>query len=324
LIAQETDTDAPLLAGLPEAKYMAFGGEIINPKVDTQLFSDFLDPIVAELTKLGPEGQTAVDYIQSIEAIAAAQNGLTFGVFAPEGELGASPMLQFVTIRRGDAKALGEATAKMIQLQIAQAKSGGVAAQIPVQMTYTAAGKTVEGVSLDQMHVGFDMTKATTPEVARIGQILSFAYSTDGMNIYAGAINDATYIQMAGIPDDKMSPIILAAKSDDAPLAKRTGVVNTAAQLPKQRLAIAYFPLDTVVNTVFGYMAKFGLDMGVSMPDTDPIGIAVSTDGSTARFDSYIPTDLVTNGMKVATKLMAPRGAAPGGPAGAPPAGGGL
>jgi hypothetical protein len=319
LIAQEKDTDRSLLAGLPEGKYLAFGGEIENPDVEKQLFSKFLDPVVAELSKMGADGQTAIDYIQSIEAVQSAQNGSAFGAFAPEGELGASPMLQFVALRHGDAKALADATSKMVQLQMEQMKSGAVAA-VPLQMSYTAAGKTVEGVTLDQMHVGIDMTKATTPEIARIGQFITFAYGTDGMNVYGGILNDTTYIQLAGLPDDKMTAAIVAAKAGEAPLSKRAGVVSTAAQLPTQRMAEIYVPLDTVVNTVFGYMAKFGLDMGVTMPESDPIGMTVATDGSTARIDSYIPLQIVTNAAKVGTKLMAPHAA----PGGAPPAGGGL
>jgi hypothetical protein len=188
-------------------------------------------------------------------------------------------------------------------------------------MSYTAAGKTIEGVTLDQMHVGIDMAKATTPELAQICQYLSWGYSTDGMNVYSGVLDDGTYIQMAGLSDDKMSAAIVAAKGGDAPLAKRTGVVSTAGQLPAQRKMVIYVPVDVLVNTAFGYAAKAGLPLDVTMPESDPVGVTFGTDGSAARMDTYFPLQIVTNAAKAAGKLM-PHAAAP--PPGAPPAGGGL
>jgi hypothetical protein len=144
------------------------------------------------------------------------------------------------------------------------------------------------------------------------------------MNIYQGTLNDGMYIQMAGMTDEKMGAAIDAAKGGADPLSKRPSVLNTAGQLPKQRLAAMYIPLDTLINTVFSYAAKFGLDMGVTMPDSDPVGVSVSTDGSAARFDVYIPTQIVANAAKAATKIIAPHAGPGGPPPGAPPAGGGL
>jgi hypothetical protein len=330
LLASEMDTDQSLLGGLPDAKYIAFGGSNTDAKVSTQLISEFVDPISAELTKLGPDGQPYVDMIQAVKDIVGAQTGKAFGMLVPEGELGAGPLMQLEFVIKGDAKSIATAMGKMMVAQQAQVKlmaTSGLPV-VPMQITYTPAAKTVDGVTFDQMHTGVDMGGALTPQTAKISQYLSFLYGQDGINFYSGVVNDTTYLQVGGVSDDKISAAIAAAKSGDDVLGKQTGVQSTAAQLPKERLAAFYVPVDTIVNTVFTYMGKFGLDMGVTMPASDPIGITLGTEGSAVRGDLFVPNQLLTNGAQMSGKLMAhkpgPGGPGGAGPGGAPPAGGGL
>jgi len=320
MIASEKNTDQSLLAGLPDAKYLLFGGGISDPKIKSQLLGEWLDPLKPELAKLGADGQAFLSYIQAIEDITAAQTGATFGLVVPEGELGTSPLMQFVAIRSGDAKALAAASAEFVQAQIAQTKTT-IGGGVPIQMTFTPAAKTVGGVALDQIHTGFDVGAAQTPEMARIGQILSFAYGQDGLNVYEGVVNDTTYLQVGGLSDDQVAAAVEAAKNGTDSLSKLPGVTATSAQLPKQRMAEGYVAVDAIVNAAFSYMAKFGLDMGVVMPASDPIGFAVSSSGSAAHVDVFIPSQLLTSGAQVAGKLMMHVGGPGAPPGGAPPAG---
>jgi hypothetical protein len=327
MVASITDTDKSLLGGIPAGNYLLFGGAVTDPKVSSQFISEFLDPVLPELQNLGADGQPYLDAIQSLKDNAAAQTGGSVAFLVPEGELGTSPLMQFIAVKNGDAKTISASVDKILQTEADQAKAGAAGGpagmSLPMQMTYTPAAKTVDGVTFDQFHTGFDMAGALTPQIAKIGQYLSFLYGSDGMNIYGGIVNDATYLQVGGLTDDKISTAIAAARSGDDPLAKLTGVQNTAAKLPTQRVAAFYVPLDTIVNTVFTYMGKFGLDMGVTMPASDPIGVVSSTDGSAVRIDLYVPGQLITSSAQVAGKLMLHRaGANPGGGPPPPPGGG--
>ncbi|HEY2587699.1 MAG TPA: hypothetical protein VGI81_18275, partial [Tepidisphaeraceae bacterium] len=46
LVAQVQNTDQPLLAGLPDAKYFAYFGAKLTPEVTTKLFDEFLEPML--------------------------------------------------------------------------------------------------------------------------------------------------------------------------------------------------------------------------------------------------------------------------------------
>jgi hypothetical protein len=237
-----------------------------------------------------------------------------FALLAPEGELGTSPLMQMISIRNGDAKTMQAATAKVLQLQ-AQMQNGTGAGGMKVQMTYTPAGKTIGDVQFDQVHIGMDMAGVNNPQLAMIGTYMNFLYGQDGMNMYSGVLNDNTMLGMGGMSEEKMTAAINAAKSGDDPLSKLPGVTDIAPNLPSQRIAVMYVPIDTLVNTVFGYMAKFGLDMGVTMPPCDPIGAAVSTTGSTTRMDVFVPSQILTGASQVAAKLMVHTAVPPAQPA---------
>ena len=56
-----------------------------------------------------------------------------------------------------------------------------------MQMSFTPAAKTLDVVQFDQYHQGFDMAAVQGPQMAQIGQIMSFVYSQDGMNIYSAS-----------------------------------------------------------------------------------------------------------------------------------------
>ena len=321
-VASAPNSDKSLLNGLPDGKYFLMAGSITDSKNALQIISEVVDPIVAELTKVGPDAQPIVDYIQGIKDAVAATTSRNFALVAPDGELGASPLFQFVGVTHGDAKTLATLTTKVIQLQ--QDWMTKMGAGSPVQNTFTPAAKTLDGVQFDQIHTGVNLNAPPNPQLAQMSQVFLFMYGQDGMNIFLGPVTDTALLGVGGLADDKISAAIAAVKSDNDSVGAQPGIQNTASHLPKQRQLVAYFPVDILVNTAFGYAAKFGLDMGVTMPACDPIGVTLGTEGSTARIEGYVPSQLVTGAVNVIKKV---RGAAhPGGPGGpgAPPAGGGL
>jgi hypothetical protein len=299
MVAGEPNSSASLLAGLPDASYLFFGGAVSDPKGAAKILSEILDPITPELDKLGDDGKPLEDYIQAIKDAAAAQTAATFGVIAPTGELGTAPLFQFVGTRTGDSKVFAAATAKILTVQATKFTTS------PMQATFTPAAKTLDGVTFDQYHLGMDMTAIqNNPQMAMAAQYLTFFYGQDGLNMYSGAVNDTTYLAVGGISDDMISAAIAAAKTGDDPLSKNVGVQDTAAQLPTQRLGVFYVSLDTLLNTIINYAGKFGFEVGVTMPASDPIGMTVAATGSAIEMDGYVPENTLVGVTDVVKKAI--------------------
>jgi hypothetical protein len=323
LIASEKDTDRSLLQGLPDGKYLFLGGSVFDPKVDSELVSELTDPLAPEIAKLGADGQDFADYIKLFKDYMATTTGKTFGMVVPEGELGTSPLFQFISVADGDSKTIAEAARKATELGIkwqSRILAAGVVNN-PMKTTFTPAAKTLDGVQFDQYHTGMDMTAVQSPRMAKVAEFATFAYGQDGLSAYFGAVNDTTFLEVGGLSDDKISAAIAAAKSGNDSLGQQAGIQDTAAHLPKQRIAAYYLPVDTMANTILSYVAKFGLQMGVTMAPSDPIGWTISTDGSAVRGDLYVPVQIVKNAADVANKLMMHRMEPGGTPPAMPPGG---
>ena len=113
VIGQSKMTDASLLDGLPDGKYLMYGGSISSPQQMTQLLTDFVDPIEQSISTLGPDFASINTAIDGIKTLVQAQTGSRFGLMAPSGTLGQDPLLQAVAINTGDAKAMLNATHTM-------------------------------------------------------------------------------------------------------------------------------------------------------------------------------------------------------------------
>jgi hypothetical protein len=120
-----------------------------------------------------------------------------------------------------------------------------------------------------------------------------------------------------------VTSIIEAIKSNDDTLAGTAGVKSVAAQLPTERLAAFYIPLDQWATSGLNYAKQFAsMDMGVKIPeDLPPVGVTLSADGSALRMDAYVPAQLLDAltqaGIQVFAAMAQPH------PGGAPQGGGG-
>jgi hypothetical protein len=317
LAAKIKNTDASLLAGLPDGKYLFFGGTAQDPATTTEILSHFLDPAQKAINDLGPDYSGINDYFALIKSAAAASTSGSFGMVAPSGMLGQEPLVQFVGARYGDSKTLLDDTHKAFDMQQSMIATLGMKNQMS-QQTYTPAAKTVDGVTFDDLATSFKMAGAG-PGRAQATQMLNFVYGPTGMHMLMGAVDDKTFLTESGLNDAMLSAAISAAKSGDDPLAKSAAVKAIAAQLPTQRLVAIYLPLDVWASTGLNYAKQFGMDMGVKIPDDlPPIGATFSTDGPTVRVDGYIPTQLIqaltSAGLQMYMTSQRPQnGGAPGG-----------
>jgi len=315
--AKMKNFDASLLAGLPDGKYLFFGGGAQDPAATTEIVSHFLDPAQKAISDLGPDFSGVTDWISLMKSASGASTGGSFGMVAPSGMLGQEPLIQVVGVRHGDAKTLLDDTHKAFDMQQSMMTSMGMKNTM-TQETYTPAAKTVDGVTFDDMTTSFKMAGAG-PGRAQATTMLNFIYGPTGMHLLMGTVDDKTLLTESGLNDAMLSAAITAAKSGDDPMAKSAAVKAVSAQLPSQRLAAIYIPLDVWASTGLNYAKQFSMDMGVKIPDDlPPIGATFSTDGPTARVDGYIPTQLIqaltSAGLQMYMTSQRPQnGGAPGG-----------
>jgi hypothetical protein len=308
------NTDSTLLQGLPDTKYLFFGGAIADPAVMTRLFDDFLGPVIAELK--ADEHKALLDYVNAVREYTAAQSGpQTFGMIAPSGPIGAESLFQFVAVASGDPKALMEGYRKTFESQnalmktmmsmsavstepeadapAADAEAAAAPAADPVKLTYTPAAKTIDGVAFDQFKTEFTF-EGNTPEEAQAQQMLALIYGQEGLNGYLGAVDDKHVLFVSGGGDELMAQAVAAVKAGESRISQAEPVKQVAQKLPLNRIAAFYLPLGQWVETGVAYAQQFGMAVPFEVEkNLPPIGATVATEQNAIRIDSYIPSTLI-------------------------------
>lgn len=337
------NSDATLVDGLPDTKYLFFGGATADPAVMTKLFDDLFGPAIAELK--AEDHKALLDYVNAIKEYTAAQSGpQTFGMIAPSGPIGAESLFQFVAVASGDTKALMEGYRKTFESQNAlmkammsmsaaaadpdagadaaaadgQAPEPAAPAADPVKLTYTPAAKTVAGVAFDQFKTEFTL-QGNTPEEAQAQQMLALIYGQEGLNGYLGIVDDKHVLFVSGGSDDLMAQAVAAVKAGESKIGQAEPVKQVAQKLPLNRVAAFYLPLGQWIETGVAYAQQFGMAVPFEVEkDLPPIGATVATEQSAIRIDSYIPSvlieSLISTGMQAYMGMQG--GGQPGGPGG--------
>jgi hypothetical protein len=306
------NTDDSMLEGLADGKYLMFGGQVSDPQQASKLVGDFLAPIEASITTLGPDYAPINDWLNALQKLVGASTGAAFGWIAPTAAPGQGALMQMVQIHRGDAKTTLQATYDMTEAQIAAMKAFGVTT--PGAMPkYIPAAKTVDGVAFDEMDTPMNAMGGQGAQQQQMTQIMSMIYGPQGPAVFSGVVDDKNMLTVLGLDDAGISKAIAAVKAGESPLANLPGVKTVSGELPPQRLAALYVPLDLWATTGLSYAKQFGMDMGVTLPDNlPPVGVTVSTDADAGalRYDAYIPTQLIqavtSAGIQIYTKMQAP------------------
>lgn len=287
LVAQVQNTDQPLLAGLPEAKYYGYFGAKLTPEVTTKLFDEFLQPMLKSA-----EGQNAADMDKAATAMREAManmKSLAAGYAATDGAPGQG-LLSVLGVAHGDANKILQAQKTALPAMNDFMGMSGKKNTVDVNF---GAPKTVDGVDLQTytMKINFD---PNDPQAAQAKQVISVLYGRDALTGAMGVVNPDTFVSTA-LADDKLtSDLIAAAKANQDVLNQVKGVQTVAADLPKQRAFEGYLALDNIATTA----AKVAKQQGVAVqfklpPNLPPIGLTGGTEGNTARFDLVIPTQLI-------------------------------
>jgi hypothetical protein len=310
------NSDANLIAGLPNRKYFFFAGAATNPETSTRMLGDFIDPIQKELVAAGPEGKVFTDMIDSMKKSFANTSGFAIGYAAPTGAPGTQSVVQPVVVMQGNAQQQLEA-----QRQYFAASQELMKLMVPPEAGMTMVfksepnGKNVAGTALDAVTMQFKVDP-NNPQGAQMDQMIKIMYGPDGMSGAMGAINDKTFIMALGGGDELVGAVVAAAKANDAALSQLAHVKSVTDQLPQNRAVVYYIAPDNIASTVLTYMAQFGMRVPLKLqPDIPPIGIAFSTEGTAVRIDTVFTNELIENIVAVVFQAQMMRqggGARPG------------
>ena len=321
------NSDASMLAGLPQVKYLMFGGSVDTSKAVGTAISDFLAPVEKEFAALGADGQTMQKWADAIKAYMSSATSSAFGMATPSGMIGQDAIFQPMTVLGGDAKAILDAQKQMFDSQQAATElmmqlTGAPANATPqMQMTYTANAKTVNGVTLNKMTTSFGAKpgQPMNAQQAQMNQMMTFMYGPGGLNAYVGQVSDKKVITAAGANDQLLAKLVESAKAGTDNLSSTPPVTATSKQLPQQRVAAFYVALDQIATTVANYAKAFGAPINFQVPaDLPPVGATFASEGNALRADWHVPSQtlqsLVAAGMQVYLQMQG--GQQPGGPGG--------
>ncbi len=293
LVKMTKNTDGSMLAGLPNTKYLAFGGLNVSPEVTTKIVNDFSAPVMKELTALGADGKPIIDYINSATDVTKAMKGATFGMLIPSGMLGQDSIFQVVETINGDSKAIGQAYKSIAANQQEMMNLLAPEAEAGQKTTFTVGAKTIDGVTLDQMQTEFTGDPAN-PDAAQMQQMMKMMYGPDGVKVFTGAVDANTRIISMGVTDETIQTLITSAKTKDDALAKTEGVKLVSDELPKNKQMVMYLAVDNVLTTGLKYASTMGMNLPINIaPNQPPVGMSIGTEGTAVRVDTFIPTQLV-------------------------------
>jgi hypothetical protein len=282
-----------LLAGIPSGKYLAFGGAAMQGRTINQLIDDLVGPVVAEVLKLGDEYKPIADYLNAAKQYVSATQSQSFGMVAPEGALGAAPIVQVVQVQRGNPAQMLAATRAMAETQQQVMQAFGLPGGL-MQLEYTEKAREVGGLQFD-LFTQTVQVEDNDPMAAQQQQMMAMMYGPEGMQMYLAAIDDKL-LAVSGLSEEKIVQAIEAARAGASPLSDLPGVKLVDARLPRNRMMVVYVPLDQIVATAASYAAQFGMPVQLNLPaDLPPIGTAIAAHDSAMSVETFVPTTLLQN-----------------------------
>ena len=301
-------SNKPLLMGLPDRKYFAFGGMAIDAKAMTKIVDDFSAPVLVELKNAGPDGQNIASMVDAAKNSISALESVSFGYVQPTGQPGQQAIIQQVAVYTGDAKKIAETQKQSMEATKQLMKLLPQTAEVSMNFGITPNAKTVDGVALDQFKMDFKFDQ-NDPNAAQAAQMVQMIYGPGGMSGYLGAADQNSYIMAMGGNDELLAQLIAAAKADAAPLAQATGVEAVSAQFEKNRVAVYYVSVDNIVTTAMQYAAMFGVPVKLQLPpNLPPIGMSMGTQDTAVRGELFVPMELIEGIVGAAMRMMMQQG----------------
>ncbi len=316
LLGHLRTTDQPLLAGLPDEKYLFFGGSVEDPKKLTQLINDLAAPILPKLAALGDDGTKMRSLLDTYTAAMADSDGGSVGLVVPTAALGTGSLIRSITVVHADAAKLKAASEQAATAQAGLMAALGVPGANLTKTTVTPNVKTVDGVAFDSVKTEIDPA-ANNGQAAQAQQFMGFVYGPDGPDQLVGVVNDKNLLVTMGVDDQLLGSTIEAVKGNKDTLTAQVKAVD--AELPHARAAASYLDLGQIVTTALSYAKANGLAMPVQLPpNLPPVGFTAGTDpdGAALRLDAFMPTSLLQSLVQAGFQAYlnsSPRGGGGGG-----------
>jgi len=288
--------NAPLVAGLPNRKYFAWGGVAMDPQAMASLVEDMVAPVRAELAKV-EEAKPFMPMFDTARTMVEAMDSMAFGYVVPEGQPGQVSMLQQVAVTTGNARKIAELNRQYLQGsgELMKSLMGTGNANMAVTMNVQPNAKQVDGVSMDTFSMQFKMDP-NDPAAAQAQMMMNMMYGPNGMSGFMGAVDERTYLAVVGGDEQLLTQSVASAKSKDAGLMGAAHIQAVSGQLPPQRGAVMFLALDNVIAEVVKFAGMMGAQIPLRLPpDLPPVGMSIGTEGSSVRVDAHISTTLIEN-----------------------------
>lgn len=293
-VASVKGTEKSLTTGLPNIKYLTFGGFSTDPGPIAKIVDDLTRPILEELDKVEGE-EKAKALAQSLMSSIRSTKSSVVGVPSPT-KIGQEGIFQSVTIYRGSGKDLkstmdlgGELMTNLFKDIRARHAQDNPDTPAPFgDLIMTPNARTVDGVTFDSLK----MVPAQNPDdpvAMQTEMMMSLFYGSEGLNYsYAEVNGDFIWAQSAS--DETLSKFITSLKAGQDPLSQLDHIKVVAAELPKVRVYESFVMLDEFVNTGIGIAGTFGMQVPVQLPpNLPPLGISLGVDGSAIRINAHLP-----------------------------------
>ena len=282
------NTDADLLRGMPDGKYLALAGWSMNGGAFGKFFEDFYFPIFKAMPLEGADAQKMQAALDAMKAQFGVTTGQCFALIAPKLEdIAQTGVLRGFGIASGDAKEMITNQHKINDAQelIQRASAMGTSVKVAVKPN----AKTVDGVSLDEVAMQFslDMNNPMQQQQAQMFKIM-FGQNM-GLVTETGMVTDKAVISTVGVDDQQIQALIAAVKQGISP-SSGAAIKAASSGLPQERIAVGYVYAGQIAQLV-------GAATNNKLPDalgtTPPIGMSISVDGSAVRGDAQVPMDLL-------------------------------
>lgn len=292
-VSSTKNTADSFTKGLPEGKYVIYGGSIGDPAATSKLVADVVEPIMAELKQVGGPQAEAIDKVyQDLMTMVKSMNAQAFGLFAPQGEVGSAALIQSIQVYKGDAPAIKQAYFGLMENQDDLMAAFNLP-QGQVKYNITKGGKTIGDTSFDQIvaDMKFD---GNSPDAAQVEQMMKLMYGPDGLKVYLAEIDAKTVLQVSGVPDETTAAAITALRGGADPIAAWAHVKKVNANIPQQKAAVFYVAVDELGNSLINIAKQFGAGVNVQLPpDLPPLVGSVATEGTALRIDGHASSELI-------------------------------
>ncbi len=323
-VAAFKGSDQSMLNGLPQAKYLFYGGMSFgDSQAWTKAVADFMGPIQPEIVALGDDGKSLQNYIDAAVHWASAMKTSSFGMLTPTGALGQEAIVQVLGVTEGDSKAMLDAQKQMADsMQTAMDIFSAPQMRGMMTATYKPAAKTIDGVTFNEIQMQFAPPKAgqhQNAQAMQMKQMMTWMYGPNGMGSMMGAVDANKVVAVVGAKDEMASQLIASAKTNEDVLSKAPSTAAVQKELPATHVVAGYFALDQFATTLAGYAKMFGMPVNFQLPQNlPPIGFSAGTDGTAVRADAYVPAQLLQSiiAAGIQSYMQMQGGQAPGGPGG--------